>query len=88
MNHALRGSYFSTPDVPFEMRSLPYTRQNYNIYEFEVTKPIPGVKSLSRPYFNQPGYGFQFQPHPLPGTTTPTAQHLIDHGFIKIVVRF
>jgi RHS repeat-associated protein len=89
MDHALRGTYFSTPDVPFEMRSLPYTRQNYNLYEFEVIKPIPGVKSLARPFFNQPGYGFQFQPEPFLGTTRiPTVKQLKEQGFIKIVVKF
>jgi len=71
------------------MRSLPYTRQNYNLYEFEVIKPIPGVKSLARPFFNQPGYGFQFQPEPFLGTTRiPTVKQLKEQGFIKIVVKF
>ena len=87
--HAMNGSYLSTPDVPFEMRSLPYTIDCYNRYEFEVLKPLPGMKSLARPFFNQPGNGFQFQAHPLPGMSTiPTVQQLQDAGFIRIIISF
>lgn len=47
------------------------------------------MKSLARPFFNQPGNGFQFQAHPLPGMSSiPTVQQLQDAGFIRIIIGF
>ena len=44
---------------------------------------IQGIRSLARPYFNQPGGGFQFLSHPLPGTTgIPTVRQLENAGLI------
>ena len=70
------GRFFSTPDTPIPMRSLPYDANTSISTTYEVLKPLPVQSGYAVPAFNQPGTGIQYM---APGT----ARDLMDMGYIR-----
>ena len=57
-----KGSFAAPPDTPFEARSMLQSGLKKMRIEYEVTKPIPGVKTgPAAPWFGQPGGGTQYK---------------------------
>ena len=71
------GMYLSPEGTPFPMRALPPATNTANYHVFEVTKPLPILKSAVAPWFGQPGGGIQYF------TNGISIDYLIEFGFLR-----